>query len=152
MTLYLVQHGKAHTKEENPDRTLTPEGIADVERIAEVAAGYGVSVAEIRHSGKTRAAETAEIFGRLLLTNGRPDIMAGLGPNDDVGPIVEKLNDHNDIMLVGHQPFMGKMLAKLVAGDENLTLFAFQNGGIVCIEHDEDQGWYINWALSPRIS
>jgi len=151
MTLYLVQHGKAHIKEAKPDRPLTTEGRADVERIAGVAAGYGVQVSEIRHSGKTRAAETAEIFGRLLLKTGSPDIMAGLGPTDEVEPIIEKLKSHGDIMLVGHQPFMGKMLAKLVAGDENLTLFGFQNGGIVCLEFNEDQGWYINWTLSPRI-
>lgn len=151
MRLYLVQHGKAHPKEVQPDRSLTSEGEEEVRRIAEVAAGYGVQVSEIRHSGKTRAARTAEIMAEHLLAEGSPDIMAGLGPKDDVAHVIEKLKDHRDIMLVGHQPFIGRICAALVAGDENLTIFSFQNGGIVCLEFNEDEGWFIRWSLSPSI-
>ena len=33
--IYLVQHGKAFTEKENPERPLTPEGIDDTTRIAD---------------------------------------------------------------------------------------------------------------------
>ena len=42
MALYLVQHGISRPKIEDPDPGLTDEGLAEVRRIAEVAAGYGV--------------------------------------------------------------------------------------------------------------
>ena len=60
MALYLVQHGKSLSREAGPDPGLSEEGIAETERIAGVAEGYGVRVAVIRHSAKARARETAE--------------------------------------------------------------------------------------------
>jgi len=44
MSLYLVQHGKSYSKEIDPERKLTDEGKADVERIAAVAKEYGIVV------------------------------------------------------------------------------------------------------------
>ncbi len=36
MRLYLMQHGKSKSKDEDPDRSLTDDGRAEVERIAAV--------------------------------------------------------------------------------------------------------------------
>ncbi len=62
MALYLVQHGKSLPKDIDPDQGLSEEGVAETERIAEVAANYGVNVAHIKHSVKTRAHKTAANF------------------------------------------------------------------------------------------
>ena len=62
MALYLVQHGKSLPKDVDPDQGLADEGIAETKRIAEVARGYQVNVSLIKHSGKKRARQTAEIF------------------------------------------------------------------------------------------
>ena len=66
MGLYLVQHGKSLPKEIDPEKGLSDEGIAEVRRIAQVAAGYCCQVAQIGHSGKKRARQTAEIFASHL--------------------------------------------------------------------------------------
>ncbi len=66
MALYLVQHGKSLSKEEDPEQGLSAEGSADVTRIAEVAKGYHVRPNRILHSGKKRARQTAEIFAKSL--------------------------------------------------------------------------------------
>ena len=60
MALYLVQHGKSLPKDQDAEQGLSQEGMADVERIAGVAQGYGVRVRTIQHSGKKRARQTAE--------------------------------------------------------------------------------------------
>ena len=52
MALYLVQHGKSLSEEQDPERGLSQEGYTDVNRIAEVARSYGVQPAAIKHSGK----------------------------------------------------------------------------------------------------
>ena len=62
MALFLVQHGKSLSKDIDPNQGLSEEGIAETQRIAEVARGYNVNVRSIKHSVKTRARTTAEIF------------------------------------------------------------------------------------------
>jgi len=152
MELYLVQHGKAFTKEEDPERGLTPEGISHVERIAGVAKGYGINVSGIRHSGKKRALETGKIFASSLLTDGNITKEDGLQPNDDVEDYAKNISPDSDIMIVGHLPFMEKLTSLLVTGSAESTVFKFQNGDIVCLDKDESRGWFIKWALMPEVS
>lgn len=45
--LYLVQHGKAFDEKVDPERRLTPEGVAETERIAKYLNSIGIIVAEI---------------------------------------------------------------------------------------------------------
>ncbi|MDY0041414.1 MAG: histidine phosphatase family protein, partial [Desulforhabdus sp.] len=87
MALYLVQHGKSLPKEKDPDKGLSPEGISEVQRIAGVAGGDGVKVAIIKHSGKKRARQTAEILADTLHAAGGLHATSGLDPLDDVTKI-----------------------------------------------------------------
>jgi phosphohistidine phosphatase len=150
MALYLVQHGKNLPKDEDPDKGLSAEGTVEVERMAAVAAGYGLTVSAVKHSGKKRAQQTAEIFGRVLHPSGGVEAVEGLAPMDDVTAF--PVDGGRDEMLVGHLPFMEKLTAHLTAGDaDRAPVFKFQNGGIVCLRRGEQEGWYIAWALVPHI-
>ncbi|WP_290649605.1 histidine phosphatase family protein [Aquisalimonas sp.] len=110
MKLYLVQHGPAATKEEDPDRPLTAPGHALVGRVAEALARTGaVRPAEIRHSGKLRARQSAEALatglGLEVAITAAPD----LGPTDDPQDAAAALAGENqDLMLVGHLPHLGR--------------------------------------------
>lgn len=153
MALYLVQHGKSLPKEEDPERGLSGEGIEEVARIASVAAGYGVRPAIIRHSGAKRAAGTARIFADALLS---PEVetpaISGIGPLDDVVAVANALRSEDNLMLVGHLPFMERLTGLLTAGLADRKVFKFQNGGIVCLDKEpEDRFWFIKWTLMPRI-
>ena len=50
MSLYLVQHGKSRSKEEDPSQPLSESGRAESTHIAEVARGYALRVRGIEHS------------------------------------------------------------------------------------------------------
>ncbi len=152
MALYLVQHGKAAPADIDPERGLTAEGRAEVERIADVAKGYRVAVRSILHSGKKRARETAEILAARLGTDIAVTAVSGMDPNDDIASFAEKLNASDNTMLVGHLPFMEKLAAHLVTGSSRPPVFKFQNGGILCLDKDRGTGsWVIIWALMPHI-
>ena len=152
MALLLVQHGRSLPKEEDPDQGLSKEGIADSERIAGVAKGYAVRPAQIRHSGKKRARQTAEIFASALNPEGGVRESNGLNPLDDVALIASALRSEDHLMLVGHLPFMERLTSYLITGKTDLPVFKFQNSGIVCLDTDPNStSWYIKWALMPRI-
>ena len=152
MAVFLVQHGKSLSKELDPEQGLTPEGISDVERIADVARGYGVHVASISHSGKKRALQTAEIFSAALKPVRDVQEKVGLKPLDDVRAFADRLKGQDNLMIVGHLPFMERLTSFLITGDIEKPVLKFQNGGIVCLdEGPEGKGWVIKWTLMPEI-
>lgn len=152
MALFLVQHGKSLSKDQDPSKGLSDAGIAETKRIADVAKGYGVHVAGITHSGKTRARQTAEIFSSVLNPKGGIQESSGLNPLDDVTDYAKTVDPSKDWMLVGHLPFMEKMTAYLITGSTENPVFKFQNSGIVCLDKYPDiRRWAIKWTLMPNI-
>lgn len=152
MALYLVQHGKSLPKEQDPEQGLSPEGIAEVERIAGVARGYGVQVSAIDHSGKKRARQTAELFAVALQPPQGVRERPGLNPMDDVTPVAGELDPQDNLMLVGHLPFMERLASYLITGKTDNLVFKFQNGGVVCLDKEPAGNlWFIKWTLMPQV-
>jgi phosphohistidine phosphatase len=152
MALFLVQHGKSLPKDKDPKKGLSQEGIAETERIAQVAKGYAVGVSKIIHSGKTRACQTSEIFDAALKPPGGIHESSGLSPLDDVTVFADTIDSTKDVMLVGHLPFMERLTAYLITGSTERLVFKFQNSGIVSLDTDPANGsWVIKWTLMPHI-
>ncbi len=158
MELYLVQHGEALSEREDPERPLSPRGSEEVRRVAVAAARAGLRPAEIRHSGKRRAAQTAEIFAAAL---GKPPVIAvgGMAPNDDVHALIPTFaSAPKALMLVGHLPFLSRLANLLLVGDPERTLVRFRMGGILCLTADVPAvamgpgGWTVAWMLTPEVA
>ena len=152
MRLYLVQHGQAKSEELDPQRGLTEQGIQDVERLAAFLRPLSLAVQVVWHSGKTRAAQTAQILAPVPA--GKPEVVQqkGLAPNDPVELIEAKLGQaQNDLMIVGHLPFLDRLASKLVAGKETAKVCAFQQGGLVCLQRAEDNTWSVCWMVIPEL-
>src|SRR5215475_5990048 len=140
MRAYLVQHGEAHPEEVSPERELTPRGRSDVERVAALLANGGVRVAKVYHSGKTRARQTAELFA------------ARLAPGVTSEALADRLRGWSeDVLVAGHQPFMGKLVALLVAGRSAPSVVVYQQGSVVCLERDAEGGWALAWMVRPEL-
>ena len=153
MRLYLVQHGEARSEAEDPERPLTARGEDEVRRTSEGAKRLDIRPSKILHSGKLRARQTAEILARGV---NRPlssvQVSPGLNPNDDVRPWAERIQKEiDDLMLVGHLPFLDKLASTLLCGNENAKLVLFRYGAIVCLEQKEDKGWAVRWVLTPEM-
>lgn len=152
MAIYLVQHGKCYSKEQDPRKGLSPEGAAEVQRIAKVAADYGIRVNKILHSGKDRASQTARIMAEALNPAEGVNAVEGINPLDDVVSCAETLDLAAGIMIVGHLPFLEKLTAYLVTGRPESPIFKMQNGGILCLGAAEgSQQAVVKWALMPNI-
>jgi len=150
MQLFLVQHGEAMTKDQDPNRPLTVEGRASVRRTAELASRLAIDVAEIRHSDKLRAIQTARELERTL---GAPTKqVSGLDPNDDISGLRRELSwSKNNLLIVGHMPFLGRLAASLLCQDESSPVIHFQMAGIVKLDRLDGSRWILHWILPPEV-
>lgn len=151
MMLYLVQHGEAKQKTEDPERSLTDDGANAAERVAARLAAAAVEVNEIRHSGKRRAEQTAAIFARHLAPARGVAVASGLDPKDEIGPLADELRDyHGALMIVGHLPFLSRLAGFLMTGDAQREVIRFRNAGVVCLA-DDGGAWHLEWAVVPML-
>lgn len=151
MKILLVQHGEAKSKDEDPTRPLSEEGFRKTEKVAAWIGRHSFSVANIQHSGKKRAEETAMIFADHLSPVNGVFSVEGLNPNDDVLPFAEILSKQKEpVMIVGHLPFLNKLASILLAGDPERNVISFTNSGVVCLEKEKYQ-WSIAWIIVPDL-
>jgi len=152
MKLYLVQHGDAVAKEVDPGRPLSDRGQRDVQAMAGFLKQAGIGAQQVLHSGKRRAEQTAVILASAMLTAGVPQTVSGIAPNDDVGVFARAIADWNqDTVVVGHLPFMARLLSLLLSDDAERELIRCQPGTVVCLERSEAGAWGINWMLRPEL-
>ncbi len=152
MALFLVQHGKHRPASEDPDKGLSVEGRNATERMATVAVGYGVQASKILHSGKKRARQTAEIIASIMNPEKGLAAVDGMNPMDDVRAFEGRLDLDSNVMLVGHLPFLERLIGLLVCDDPDRTVFKLQNSGILCLDRVADiDHAVIGWALMPTV-
>jgi phosphohistidine phosphatase len=150
MRLYLVQHGEAKPEAEDPERSLTIKGEEETRKISGSAKRLGIRPLRIYHSGKKRAEQTAGIIAGALDLS--PQVGQGLNPNGDVRPWVERIfKETEDLMIVGHLPFLEKLASFLVCGDEGAKAVAFRYSAIVCLEKKESGRWAVDRVIKPEM-
>ncbi len=153
MKLYLVQHGEALPELKDPARPLSAKGKADVERMASFLARSGVRAVRVIHSSKRRARDTAVILAGVLGPGVVEEAAFGLAPNDSTDALSDDSAGWNeDVMVVGHLPFMGRMVARLTCGDEAASVVQFEPGTVACLERGENGStWTLAWMVRPSL-
>jgi phosphohistidine phosphatase len=154
MKLYLIQHGEAKPETEDPERSLTGKGANEVRTVSKAATEFDIRPSKVYHSGKLRAQQTAEIIVSALEATHLPvQSVQGLNPNDDIHPWVERiLKEQEDLMIVGHLPFLEKLASFLLSGNEKANSVMFRYGAIVCLDQKGGKGWAVRWILTPEMA
>ena len=132
MRIYIVQHGKAKSEEEDPRRALNDEGIRETQKIAKEMRGR-INVSKIYCSKKLRAKQTAEIFGKHL--GAKVESVNGLKPMDEIQNAIELIEDN--VMFVGHLPYLSKLTSELITGNPEMETVNFTYSGVLCLEKEE---------------
>jgi phosphohistidine phosphatase len=152
MNLYLVQHGQSKPEEEDPERRLTDKGIGEVQKVAKFLSSLKLEVNVVWHSGKPRARQTAELLAEAIGASDRIKQHEGLAPKDKVAPTKKALEQSSgDVMIVGHLPFLGKLVALLVTGNDENEIVQFQFGSVVCLEQRDGGKWKVAWMIRPEL-
>jgi len=154
MKLYLVQHADAVSKDQDPARPLSEKGRTDTERMASFLARSGVKAGRVIHSGKPRALETALLLARVI---GPGNVVEqaedGLAPNDPTDRLADAIAGWprgEDVIVVGHLPFMNRMVSRLTAGSDDSCVVSFEPGCVVCLD-ETDNGWSVAWMAPPSL-
>lgn len=150
MLLYLIQHAEAKKEDEDPERGLTDKGFKDIAGTAVHAKKLGLKVKTIHHSGKKRAMQTAQVLADQLKPERGIAQTDGLAPMDDPEIWAKRLAGMNeDIMLVGHLPYMARLASLLLCGDKEKGIVDFKMAGIVCLKRFDDGRWAMEWMEAP---
>ena len=152
MRLYLVQHGEALAKDVDPERPLSERGVADVRRLAAFLAGARVTVDRVIHSGKRRAAQTAALLAEAMAAGVALEESGLIKPNDNPQAFDWQSGSWDrGTLIVGHLPFMARLVSHLLIDDADRPLTAFRPGSIVCLESGDDGRWSLSWMLRPEL-
>jgi len=152
MKLYLIQHGEACSKEENPERPLTEQGKADINRLAVFLRKGNIRVGRVMHSGKLRAAQTVERLLNSVAPGIDVEVSDKINPNSDVGIFAElSFIWSEDTLIVGHLPFLAKLVSQLTLRNSDNLFSNFAPGSAICLERTENNQWVVNWMVRPEV-
>ena len=151
MELHLVRHGEAAQGAPDSLRRLTAAGRGEVERVARASARLGLPVLEIRHSGKIRAHETAEILAAALTPARGVSEMKGLQHGDDPEDAKRAIASmEGSLLFVGHLPHLGRLSSLLLVGNPERDLVAFGTGTLVSLSSEGTGKWILRRILTPE--
>ena len=153
MKIYCVRHGEAEPTETNSERSLTAKGRREVECLVNYLASRDMNISHVLHSSKLRAKQTAEIFSKGLAPDDITECECILDEDANVGQLMDMIPSWtDDTLIVGHLPFMPKLISGLVIGDpDNYPIVNYPPSTIVCLEHFHEKRWIINWILHPEL-
>jgi len=139
--IYLIRHGVAEERDERwPDdskRPLSADGMARMEKTARGLARLGVGFDVILTSPLVRTRQTADILAAEI--DGHPPVTNtdALAPGGDHAAVIAALEKHSRkqrIALVGHEPGIGELAARLVGSRHPIE---FKKGAVARIDLDE---------------
>ncbi len=162
MRLYFLRHGDAEPVAAAPsdaERSLTPDGISMMNKVAAALARLGLEVDVIFTSPLRRAAQTAEIVAQALGMTDRlrqAPVLSGGCTLKGLRQLVHSLAQPaaRSILFVGHEPDFSTMVSALIGGGE----VDLKKGGLARVKvpgSDPDKlqpgAGTLIWLLTPRV-
>lgn len=155
MNLYLVRHGAAKSKDEDPQRPLSDVGAAAVARLAAfLGRSEAIAVDEIWHSSKLRARQTAGVLANGVGLEAPLREVEDLEPLADVAGLARELSDTPlSLMLVGHLPHLDRLASFLTCGDPDREAFSFAPSAVLFLGRQPEvaTNWKVFWMVEPAL-
>ncbi len=159
MEIYILRHGIAEDApagQPDAERALTSDGRKKLRSVLRSAAASGVAPSLILTSPLKRALQTAQIAAEILEYQGELLRTRTLEPNSSPKAVWDEIRVHKDearILLVGHEPLFGRLMAYLLGSPE--LQVDFKKGALACIELDrfpaEPHG-VLRWMLTLKLA
>ena len=160
MKLYILRHAIAEDRDEilYPDdslRHLTEKGEKKMVKIAEHLKDMGIQLDLILTSPYVRAYETARIVAKTFGIKKKQLVLSDhLTPSGFAKDLITEINEIyqvENLILVGHEPYLSDLVAMLVAGDPSISI-TMKKGGLCCLSIDNllyDKCATLEWLMMP---
>ena len=161
MNLYLLRHGIATESEmagfqPDSERPLTAKGKKRLRSTTRAMAKLDLSFDLILSSPFRRAKQTAEIIAKNFKLRKKLSFSEELTPAGNPRLLIQQLNqfrpEPKNVLLVGHEPYLGQLIALLAAGNTSLEI-DFKKGGLCKLEAEfllYGRCAKLVWLLTPR--
>jgi phosphohistidine phosphatase len=156
--LYLVRHAIAAERgDQFPDdskRPLTDEGAERFRRVVQGLAALDVVIDLILTSPFVRTRQTAELLSAGLANRPSVQSLESLAPGHAPTTVLEDLAKHSRrsrLALVGHEPDLGQLAARLIGTRRPIE---FKKGAVCRIDVDGlpvSGPGHLHWFAPPRI-
>jgi len=156
--LYLIRHGIAEERgpkwPDDSKRPLTGKGITALKQEAKALAALGISFDLIISSPLTRTRQTANVFAEHLPEKPAVELSDALTPAGTPAAVIQEMARHSRkarIALVGHEPNIGELAARLIGARSPIE---FKKGAICRIDLEAlppKSPGMLRWFLPPRI-
>jgi phosphohistidine phosphatase len=162
MNLYILRHGiavepgtAAYAKD--ADRPLTPKGERKLGQIAEALEDLGISFDLILSSPFLRARQTAELVAEALKNRKQLSLSDELTPHGNPKKLIEFIQHvqpaPNNVLLVGHEPYLSEFISWLLVGNSTLSVI-MKKGGLCKLSAESlkpGRCATLEWLLTPKL-
>lgn len=161
MNLYILRHGIAVDHgapgiKTDAERPLTAKGRRQLRQIADAMDKLDLRFDLILSSPFVRARQTAEIIARQLKLKKRVTFSDELVPDGNAKALVRELNElkpaSQNGLLVGHEPYLSRLIAQLLSGNQGMDI-DFKKAGLCKLECDGlrfGRCATLAWLLTPK--
>lgn len=164
MNLFILRHGLAANPGEDglpkdlpdADRPLTAKGKQKLWRTTEAMQAMEIKFDVVVSSPLLRAMQTAQIVTEAMALRKKLVLTDNLAPGGSPKSLVEQINALDarakNILLVGHEPYLSKLIALLCAGNTSAAL-DLKKGGLAKLELQKlryARCATLAWLLTPK--
>jgi len=155
MEIYLMQHGPALPKEEDPDEGLSPTGEARIHTGGKALKRMGIGFDVILSSPKKRSKQTAAIIAEEV---GFPPekivetekVKAMTPPEETIKALTEYAGTQR-VLIAGHLPSVAEVASFLLTKGSR-AMVEFEMGGCCRIDVEDlpTHSGHLRWYLTPE--
>ena len=154
MEIYLMQHGPALPKEQDPEEGLSPEGEARIHWSGKALKKMGICFDVILSSPKKRSKQTAEIMAKEI---GIPpeniietEKVKAMAPAEETVKTLSELSGKERILIAGHLPSVAEIASFLLTEGSKANI-GFEMGGCCRIGVDDlpTHSGRLRWYITP---
>jgi len=161
VNLFLLRHGIAVAHgtpgfARDADRPLTPKGRRQLQKISAAMKKMELDFDLVLSSPFPRAKQTAELVAAGLKLKRRLKFSAALTPDGDAKILIRQLNElkpaPENLLLVGHEPYLSRLISLLVTGETQLQM-DFKKGGLCKLDVEKLHAGKcatLAWLLTPK--